>query len=102
MPLLQTWDDLPEQVAGPAVSKRTLPGKAASLVRVTIKAGTAAARHAHRFEQFVQVLAGSGTLETAAGTQRFAAGSLFHFPPEAWHAAQFDTDTVLVETNIGA
>jgi hypothetical protein len=25
---------------------------------------------------------------------------VFHFPPGAWHAAEFRTDTVLVETNL--
>ena len=39
-------------------------------------------------------------LETAAGAFPFAAGSVFHFPADAWHAATFDADTVLVETNL--
>jgi hypothetical protein len=25
---------------------------------------------------------------------------VFHFPPDAWQAAEFLTDTVLVETNL--
>ncbi|WP_375456468.1 hypothetical protein [uncultured Methylobacterium sp.] len=27
-------------------------------------------------------------------------GRVFHVPVEAWHAAGFDTETVLVETNL--
>ena len=46
------------------------------------------------------MLAGRGVLETAAGTREFRPGSVFHFPPEAWHAAEFLTDTVRVETNL--
>ncbi len=100
MPILQSWDDLDAVIAGPTVSKKIAPGLGASLIRLEIKAGTAAGRHAHPFEQFVQVISGGGTLDTEDGSERFAAGSLFHFPPGTWHAAQFDEDTVLVETNL--
>ncbi len=100
MPILQHWDDLPTEPAGPPVSRRRMEGAGASLVRVEIAAGTKADRHSHGHEQFVQVISGAGTLETQEGHQRFAAGSLFHFPPETWHAAAFDEDTVLVETNL--
>ncbi len=48
----------------------------------------------------MQVLSGSGELETSEGRQPFTAGSLFHFAAGIWHAAEFSTDTVLVETNI--
>lgn len=100
MTMLRHWDDLAEEARGPAVTKRQLSGTRASLVRVAIKAGTSAARHSHPFEQFVQVVSGSGSLETEEGIGSFRAGSLFHFPAEAWHAATFDEDTILVETNI--
>ena len=101
MTLLQHWRDLPVEAAGgDAVRKTRLQGVGAALVRVEIKAGTRAPRHAHDHEQFAQVLAGSGVLETSEGRQPFGAGSLFHFPPNTWHAADFETDTVLVETNL--
>lgn len=101
MDTLFDWDDLPaDGASGSAVSRRRLEGTGACLVRVEIKAGTRADRHTHAHEQFVQVLAGNGTLETAEGCRPFATGSLFHFPPETWHAAVFETDTVLVETNL--
>ena len=102
MPMLQHWDDLPAEPAGPPVGKRRLGGAGASLVRVQIAAGTQADRHSHDHEQFVQVISGAGMLETQEGRQRFTAGSLFHFPAETWHAAQFDEDTVLVETNLAS
>ena len=102
MPFLQNWNDLSAEAAGPDVSKRRLAGAGASLVRIEVKAGTKAGRHSHAHEQFVQVISGSGVLQTAEGCQPFAAGSLFHFPADAWHAASFDTDTVLVETNLQA
>lgn len=95
-----SWDEVDEAVAASGVGKRVLPGAGASLVRVKVPAGTSASRHSHPHEQFVQVLAGSGTLETAQGRTPFAAGSVFHFPAETWHAAEFDSDTVLVETNL--
>ena len=102
MPMLLDWDDLAAGDPTPSVSKRQLSGRGASLVRVAIKAGTTAPRHSHPFEQFVQVISGGGTLETAEGTNAFSAGSLFHFPADAWHAASFDEDTILVETNLVA
>lgn len=100
MPILQHWNDLPAEPAGPPVGKRRLAGSGASLVRVEIEAGTKAGRHSHAHEQFVQVVSGAGTLETEEGRRPFRAGSLFHFPAETWHAAEFDEDTVLVETNL--
>ena len=93
------WDDLPETRAPNGVAKRVLEGPGATLVRVVVPAGVAATRHSHPHEQFVQVISGSGTLETAQGRRAFGPGSLFHFPPETWHAAEFDAETVLVETN---
>ena len=101
MPILRHWEELPAELAG-ATSKRRLVGAGASLVQIHIKAGTTAGRHTHDHEQFVQVLAGSGKLKTEEGCQPFTVGSLFHFPAGTWHAAEFDSDTVLVETNLAA
>ena len=100
MPVLQSWNDLDDVVTGPTVSKRIMRGVGAALVRLDIKAGSRADRHAHAFEQFVQVISGGGTLETDEGTERFYPGSVFHFAPGTWHAARFDEDTILVETNL--
>lgn len=94
------WIDLPETIAPNGVGKRRLEGRSAGLVRITIPAGTRAARHSHPHEQFVQVLAGSGRLTTEQGTVPFGPGSVFHFPADAWHAAEFITETVLVEVNL--
>lgn len=99
MPILTRWTDVPETVASADVTRRAIEGAGAALVRVAVAAGTRAERHTHSFEQFVQVLAGAGILETAEGTQHFSADDVFHFPPETWHAATFLTDAVLVETN---
>ena len=96
---LTTWDSREESVAGNGVAKRTIPGTGASLVRVVVPAGASAGRHSHAHEQFVQVISGSGFLETEQGRKPFTAGSVFHFPAGAWHAAAFETETVLVETN---
>lgn len=97
---LTTWDARAESVGAGHVAKRTIPGAGASLVRVVVPAGISAPRHSHVHEQFVQVISGSGTLETEQGRKPFSAGSVFHFPPEAWHAATFETETVLIETNL--
>ena len=99
-PSVIDWDAVPLESTGPGVGKRRIAGTGAELVRVEIAAGTTAPRHSHAHEQFVQVVTGSGVLETAAGTRAFGPGSVFHFPADAWHAAEFRTDTVLVETNL--
>src|SRR4051812_2298688 len=92
------WDDLPETRAPNGVAKRSIDGAGASLVRVVVPAGAKADRHAHPHEQFVQVLSGRGMLETAQGRRDFGPESLFHFPAETWHSAEFETETVLIET----
>ena len=102
MKMLRHWDDMTVEPRGPTVSERHVEGAGAGLVRLDITAGTVAGRHSHAFEQFVQVISGRGTLETEEGRHSFSAGSLFHFPAGAWHAADFDEDTVLVETNLKA
>ncbi len=99
---LLAWCDRDETVAQNGVAKRTISGGGAHLVRIVVPAGTSAPRHSHAHEQFVQVLSGSGTLETAQGRATFGPGSVFHFPAEAWHAAEFESETVLVETNLSA
>ena len=102
MPFLLRWDEMETVAAGPTVTKQVAPGAGATLVRLVVKAGTSASRHSHPFEQFVHVVSGGGLLETEEGSQRFSAGSLLHFPAGTWHAAEFDEDTVLVETNLAA
>jgi quercetin dioxygenase-like cupin family protein len=96
------WDGIPEEGFPNGVTKRTLLGARASLVRVHVPAGTRADRHSHPFEQFVQVVSGSGVLETSQGERPFGPGSLFHFPPDTWHAARFVENTVLIESNLVA
>jgi quercetin dioxygenase-like cupin family protein len=74
------WTALPEEVAPNKMGKRVMPGTGASLVMVRVPAGTKADRHSHAHEQFVQVLAASGVLETEQGSRAFSPGSVFHFP----------------------
>lgn len=94
------WGEIPEPVSPSGAGERVLAGEGASLVMVRVPAGTRAEPHGHPHEQFVQVLSGSGELETEQGRRTFAAGSVFRIPAEAWHAALFDADTVPVETNL--
>ncbi|KAA2235667.1 cupin domain-containing protein [Salinarimonas soli] len=94
------WTEIPEEVASSGVGKRVIAGEGASLVMVRVPAGVRADRHSHPHEQFVQVLSGSGTLETDQGARAFGPGSVFHFPADAWHAARFDSETVVIETNL--
>ena len=94
------WNNLPETVTPAGTAKRTIPGVGADLVRIAVPAGTSAGRHSHPHEQFVQVISGSGILETEQGERAFGPGSVFHFPAGAWHAARFEADTVLVEVNL--
>ena len=97
-----SWDDITEEISASGVAKRVLPGVDVSLVMVRVPAGIKADRHSHPHEQFVQVVSGAGMLETAQGSRVFGPGSVFHFPPDTWHAARFDSDTVLIETNLMA
>lgn len=94
------WVEVSEEPAANGVARRRIHGAGAGLVRVSIPAGVSAPPHSHPHEQFVEVLRGAGTLTTAAGARRFAAGDLFHFPPHTEHAAEFDEDTVLLEINL--
>ncbi len=79
---------------------RTLEGSDVSLVMVRVPAGTGAPKHSHPHEQSIQVLSGSGVLETEQGSHPVGPGSVFCFPAETRHAAVFDSDTVLIETNL--
>ena len=97
---LVKWDDLLIVDAPGGVTKRRLAIGDATLVTVTVPAGTSAARHSHSHGQFVQVVSGTGTLATEQGEKPFGAGSVFVFPAETWHSAWFETDTVLVESNL--
>ncbi len=94
------WSAVPEEVSMSGLGKRVLKGSGASLAMVRVPAGTQSDRHSHPHEQFVQVLSGTGVLETIQGSRTFGPGSVFHFSPNAWHAARFDSDTVLIETNL--
>ena len=94
------WNDVPSTAAPGGVTKRGVALNGVSLVTVAIPAGTEAPRHSHDHEQFVQVISGSGTLTTEQGPRVFGPGSLFVFPAGTWHSARFDTETVLVETNL--
>jgi quercetin dioxygenase-like cupin family protein len=94
------WADLPEVETRPGVAKRQIEGAGASLAMIRVAAGLRADRHSHPHEQFVQVISGTGTIETEQGERAFGPGTVFHFPTNTWHAARFDSETVLVETNL--
>ena len=77
-----------------------VPGEGASLKRIDVTAERKADRHSHPHEQFVLVVSGAGQLECEAGRVELRPGTVLHFPPGAWHSAEFTEDTVLVEVNI--
>jgi quercetin dioxygenase-like cupin family protein len=97
-----SWNDIPEETSPSGVSKRVIQGQGVSLAMVRVQSGTRADRHSHPHEQFVQVIKGGGVLETEQGAQVFGPGSVFHFPPHTWHAARFDSEAILIETNLKA
>ena len=94
------WTQVPEIQSRPGVRKREIDGVEANIALIRVTAGLSADRHAHPEEQFVHVLSGTGALETEQGERSFGPGTLFHFPANTWHAARFDTETVLLETNL--
>ncbi len=93
------WDAVPPAVAD-GIERREVPGNGATLRRIAVPAGTRAPRHAHDHEQFLLVLEGRLLLETEAGTATLSPGTVVRFDPDAWHAATFPVDTVLVEVNL--
>ncbi|SOD98142.1 cupin domain-containing protein [Caenispirillum bisanense] len=92
------WDELPADVAG-GVRRMLIAGEGGDLKRVEIPAGTTADRHEHPHEQFVLVLEGTGRLTTAEGTVALRPGTVLHIGAGTWHAAVFETATVLIEVN---
>jgi quercetin dioxygenase-like cupin family protein len=84
----------------PGASAPPLEGQGASLRRVEVPAGHVAQRHSHAHEQFLLVAAGRGTLQCEAGEIGLAPGVVIHLAAGAWHAAEFETPTVLVEVNL--
>jgi len=92
------WDAIPSTGDSKA-DRREIPGRAGSLKRVAVAAGTIAERHAHDFEQFFLVQAGTGVLTCSQGEIQLYPGVVIHFEPNAWHSARFETDTVLIEVN---
>jgi quercetin dioxygenase-like cupin family protein len=96
----QSWSEVIAVISPSGLERREIRGKGFGLTRIQVPAGTKAPRHSHSFEQFVQVISGRGVLETDQGRVPFGAGTVFHFPPGVEHAAEFDDETVLVETNL--
>lgn len=74
------WSEVPETVSPSSVGKRVIEGAGVSLVMMRVPAGMRADRHSHPHEQFVQVVASSGRLETEQGERAFASGSVFPLP----------------------
>lgn len=97
---LSSWKSIDPETGANGVVRRRLKGRNAQIVRVEIPRGVVAPSHSHPHEQFAEVLQGSGTLTTSAGTRAFKAGDVFHFPSGTDHAASFDDDTVFLEINL--
>lgn len=93
------WKEISGETAA-GVTRKEISGGGASLKQVTIPAGTEAGRHDHPFEQFIQVISGSGVLECEAGRVKLEPGTVVHLPAGSWHSAVFETETVLVEVNL--
>ena len=95
-----TWSEVPEVVSPAGIGKRVIEGEDVSLVMIRVPAGITGDRHSHPYEQFIQVVAGFGRLLTEQGERAFTSGSVFHFMADDWHRASFDTEPVLIETNL--
>lgn len=97
----QSWSDLPEENLAGGVRRRIKEGKLGAFLMINVPAGTDAPRDSHEYEQIIHVISGSGVVHTEQGEKRFGPGMVLHFPPKTWHSAFFDSDTVLLEANIG-
>ena len=86
--------------AGPPRSE--LPGLGGTLRYINVKAGHIATRHHHDFEQFLYVVSGHARLECEQGAIRLEPGTALRLEAGAWHTAEFMSDTVLLEMNLGA
>ena len=96
---LVDWDGITASPQPNGTLRRRIAGTGAELVRMEIPAGCKAPGHSHPHEQFVQVLAGTGFIETTAGRQAFKAGSVFPLPARHLARGRDDQRHVLVETN---
>ncbi|MBV9782638.1 MAG: cupin domain-containing protein [Acidisphaera sp.] len=68
--------------------------------QIHVKAGHVATRHSHPHEQFLYVLSGAAELQCEAGSVPLRPGTAIRFAPNAWHSAEFTSDTILVEFNL--
>ena len=93
------WSEITAQEEG-GIRRSLIAGGGADIKRIEIPAGTRAARHAHAHEQFLMVESGRAQLTTAEGTRTLEPGVVVRFPPDAWHEALFEQDTVLLEVNL--
>jgi len=74
--------------------------------QLKIPAGARAAAHRHSKDVHVKVLSGSlfiiiGEPLESSRAQRFAAGSVFVVPADAWHEEWWDDETVLEAEGVG-
>ena len=74
--------------------------------QLKIPAGTRVAAHRHSKDVHVKVLSGSmfiivGEPLDSSRAQRFAAGSVFLVPADAWHAEWWDEETVVEADGVG-
>lgn len=98
-PACYDWPEVDGETADD-ITRKQIDGKGAVLRHVDVPAGHEAARHDHPFEQFIQVISGTGVLQCDAGEVKLQPGTVVHLPAGAWHSAVFETDTVLVEVNV--
>lgn len=98
-PACYDWPQVEGETAE-GITRKEIGGEGAALKQVTIPAGTEAGRHDHPFEQFIQVISGTGVLQCGAGEVKLQPGTVVHLPAGSWHSAVFETDTVLVEVNM--
>ncbi len=93
------WNEVAETVEADGVRRRRLERPGMSAVQIHVPQGVKGVKHSHPHDQLVQVISGSGSLTTEDGRVGFSAGSIFVLPKDTWHIADFESDTVLLETN---
>lgn len=91
------WSEVSAERFGEGIERRVVWGRAGTLARFHIAAGTHVAEHSHSSEQFTHLVAGAMRLRVGERTIEFRPGDVFVIPAGAPHEAWFDAESVVLD-----